>query len=99
MAWIPRSRERRRLFLEVRPQNSSLKIATDVWALRSALELSEMDASPLNEIVRWVKNERTALIGLFRNLKSQTQSITDLLIGQMAQRLSCLKQSPKLKIP
>ncbi len=53
------------LFLEVRPQNSSLKIATDVWALRSALELSEIDASPLNEIVRWVKNERTALIGLF----------------------------------
>ena len=59
------ARTARRLFLEVRPQNSSLKIATDVWALRSALELSEMDASPLNEIVRWVKNERTALIGLF----------------------------------
>ena len=63
------ARTARRLFLEVRPQNSSLKIATDVWALRSALELSEMDASPLNEIVRWVKNERTALIGLF----SETQ--------------------------
>lgn len=59
------ARTAQRLFLEVRPQNSSLKIATDVWALRSALELSEMDASPLNEIVRWVKNERTALIGLF----------------------------------
>ena len=63
------ARTAQRLFLEVRPQNSSLKIATDVWALRSALELSEMDASPLNEIVRWVKNERTALIGLF----SETQ--------------------------
>ena len=63
------ARTAHRLFLEVRPQNSSLKIATDVWALRSALELSEMDASPLNEIVRWVKNERTALIGLF----SETQ--------------------------
>ena len=63
------ARTANRLFLEVRPQNSSLKIATDVWALRSALELSEMDASPLNEIVRWVKNERTALIGLF----SETQ--------------------------
>ena len=64
------ARTAQRLFLEVRPQNSSLKIATDVWALRSALELSEMDASPLNEIVRWVKNERTALIGLF----SETQT-------------------------
>jgi hypothetical protein len=64
------ARTAHRLFLEVRPQNSSLKIATDVWALRSALELSEMDASPLNEIVRWVKNERTALIGLF----SETQT-------------------------
>lgn len=63
------ARTAQRLFLEVRPQNSSLKIATDVWALRSALELSETDASPLNEIVRWVKNERTALIGLF----SETQ--------------------------
>ena len=63
------ARTAQRLFLEVRPQNSSLKIATDVWALRSALELSEMDSSPLNEIVRWVKNERTALIGLF----SETQ--------------------------
>ena len=59
------ARTAQRLFLEVRPQNSSLKIATDVWALRSALELSEIEASPLNEIVRWVKNERTELIGLF----------------------------------
>jgi len=59
------ARTAQRLFLEVRPQNSSLKVATDVWALKAALELSEVDASPLNEIVRWVKNERTALIGLF----------------------------------
>jgi hypothetical protein len=62
-----------RLFLEVRPQNSSLKIATDVWALRSALELSETDASPLNEIVRWVKNDRTALIGLFEQSNESRQ--------------------------
>ena len=68
------ARTAQRLFLEVRPQNSSLKIATDVWALRSALELSEMDASPLNEIVRWVKNERTALIGLFSETQISTQT-------------------------
>ena len=68
------ARTAQRLFLEVRPQNSSLKIATDVWALRSALELSEMDASPLNEIVRWVKNERTALIGLFSETQISIQA-------------------------
>jgi hypothetical protein len=68
------ARTAQRLFLEVRPQNSSLKIATDVWALRSALELSEMDASPLNEIVRWVKNERTALIGLFSETQISNQT-------------------------
>ena len=68
------ARTANRLFLEVRPQNSSLKIATDVWALRSALELSEMDASPLNEIVRWVKNERTALIGLFSETQISTKT-------------------------
>ena len=68
------ARTAQRLFLEVRPQNSSLKIATDVWALRSALELSEMDASPLNEIVRWVKNERTALIGLFSETQISTKT-------------------------
>lgn len=62
---IARAREAQTIFLEVRPQNSSLKVATDVWALKAALELSEADASPLNEIVRWVKNERTALFGLF----------------------------------
>lgn len=63
-----------KLFLEVRPQNSSLKVATDVWALRSSLELSEHEASPLNEIVRWVKNERTALIGLFSDSQTSTQA-------------------------
>ena len=65
-----------KLFLEVRPQNSSLKVATDVWALRSALSLSEIEAIPLNEIVRWVKNERTALIGLFSDtqISNQTQN-------------------------
>ncbi|MCX6417729.1 MAG: hypothetical protein NT097_08100 [Actinobacteria bacterium] len=68
------ARTAQRLFLEVRPQNSSLKIATDVWALRSALELSEMDASPLNEIVRWVKNERTALIALFSETQISIQT-------------------------
>ena len=63
-----------KLFLEVRPQNSSLKVATDVWALRSALELSELEASPLNEIVRWIKNERTALIGLFSEAQNSIQT-------------------------
>lgn len=71
---IETARTAQRLFLEVRPQNASLKIATDVWALRSALELSETDASPLNEIVRWVKNERTALIGLFSETQNSIQT-------------------------
>ena len=63
-----------KLFLEVRPQNASLKVATDVWALRSALELSEAEAAPLNEIVRWVKNERTALVGMFAESKGSQQT-------------------------
>ena len=73
---IARACQAEKLFLEVRPQNSSLKVATDVWALRSALELSEIEANPLNEIVRWVKNERTALIGLFSHaqISNQTQN-------------------------
>lgn len=73
---IARACQAEKLFLEVRPQNSSLKVATDVWALRSALELSEIEANPLNEIVRWVKNERTALIGLFSDaqISNQTQN-------------------------
>ena len=73
---IARACQAEKLFLEVRPQNSSLKVATDVWALRSALELSEFEANPLNEIVRWVKNERTALIGLFSDaqISNQTQN-------------------------
>jgi hypothetical protein len=33
-----------------------------------------MDASPLNEIVRWVKNERTALIGLFSETQISTKT-------------------------
>lgn len=68
------ARQAEKLFLEVRPQNSSLKVATDVWALRSALELSELEASPLNEIVRWIKNERTALIGLFSETQNSIQT-------------------------
>lgn len=68
------ARQAQKLFLEVRPQNSSLKVATDVWALRSALELSELEASPLNEIVRWIKNERTALIGLFSETQNSIQT-------------------------
>jgi hypothetical protein len=68
------ARTAQRLFLEVRPQNASLKIATDVWALRSALELSEIEASPLNEIVRWIKNERTALIGLYSETQISIQT-------------------------
>lgn len=54
-----------KLFLEVRPQSTSVQAATDIWALRAALELTEDDASPLSEIVRWVRNDRTVLIGLF----------------------------------
>lgn len=53
------------LFLEVRPQGSSVQTATDVWALRSALSLTEDDVVHLNSITRWVRNDRTVVLGVF----------------------------------
>ena len=53
------------LFLEVRPQGSSVQTATDVWALRSALSLTESDVVHLNSITRWVRNDRTVALGVF----------------------------------
>jgi len=53
------------LFLEVRPQGSSVKTATDVWALRSALSLTDDDVVHLNSITRWVRNDRTVVLGVF----------------------------------
>ena len=55
----------RQLFLEVRPQGSSVKTATDVWALRSALSLTDDDVVHLNSITRWVRNDRTVVLGVF----------------------------------
>ena len=55
----------RQLFLEVRPQGSSVKTATDVWALRSALSLTDDDLVHLNSITRWVRNDRTVVLGVF----------------------------------
>lgn len=54
-----------KLFLEVRPQGSSVQTATDVWALRSALSLTEDDVVHLNSITRWVRNDRTVVLGVF----------------------------------
>jgi hypothetical protein len=62
-----------KLFLEVRPQSTAVQAATDIWALRAALELTEDEASPLSEIVRWVRNDRTVLIGLFAESTSPTE--------------------------
>jgi hypothetical protein len=62
-----------KLFLEVRPQSTAAQAATDIWALRAALELTEDEASPLSEIVRWVRNDRTVLIGLFAESKIPTE--------------------------
>jgi len=62
-----------KLFLEVRPQSSSVQAATDIWALRSALELTDDEAGPLSEIVRWVRNDRTVLIGLFADSVSNSE--------------------------
>ena len=62
-----------KLFLEVRPQSTAVQAATDIWALRAALELTEDEASPLSEIVRWVRNDRTVLIGLFSESKIPTE--------------------------
>ncbi len=53
------------LFLEVRPQGSSVQTATDVWALRSALSLTDSDVVHLNSITRWVRNDRTVALGVF----------------------------------
>ena len=53
------------LFLEVRPQGSSVQTATDVWALRSALSLTDDDVVHLNSITRWVRNDRTVVLGVF----------------------------------
>ncbi len=53
------------LFIEVRPQGSSVQTATDVWALRAALNLSESDVAHLNSITRWVRNDRTVVLGIF----------------------------------
>ena len=63
----------RKLFLEVRPQSTTVQAATDIWALRAALELTEDEATPLSEIVRWVRNDRTVLIGLFTDTKSSIE--------------------------
>jgi hypothetical protein len=63
----------RKLFLEVRPQSTTVQAATDIWALRAALELTEEEAAPLSEIVRWVRNDRTVLIGLFADTKSSIE--------------------------
>ncbi|MSZ79739.1 MAG: hypothetical protein F2678_06875, partial [Actinobacteria bacterium] len=63
----------RKLFLEVRPQSTTVQAATDIWALRAALELTEDEATPLSEIVRWVRNDRTVLIGLFADTKSSIE--------------------------
>jgi hypothetical protein len=63
----------RRLFLEVRPQSTAVQAATDIWALRAALELTEDQAKPLSEIVRWVRNDRTVLIGLFAETKNSIE--------------------------
>jgi hypothetical protein len=63
----------RKLFLEVRQQSTTVQAATDVWALRAALELTEEEAEPLSEIVRWVRNDRTVLIGLFNESKNSIE--------------------------
>ena len=53
------------LFVEVRPSGKLLKTATDVWAMKSLFSLSDVEAEPLNLLTRWVKDERSILIGLF----------------------------------
>lgn len=64
----------RKLFLEVRPQGAAVQTATDVWALRAALELTESESASLPEIVRWVRDDRTVLIGLFAGSTKQLES-------------------------
>jgi hypothetical protein len=60
--------------LEVRPQGAAVQTATDIWALRAALDLTEDEASSLPEIVRWVRDDRTVLIGLFTDSTNQIVS-------------------------
>ena len=64
----------RKLFLEVRPQGAAVQTSTDIWALRAALDLTEEEASSLPEIVRWVRDDRTVVIGLFANSTIHVES-------------------------
>jgi hypothetical protein len=72
----------KQLFLEVRPQGFSVQTATDVWALRSALSLDESQVVHLNSIARWVRNDRTVVLGIF----SDSHKSDDKTFGRLTWR-------------
>ncbi len=53
------------LFIEVRPAGGAVTTATDVWALKSGLALSDAHDEALGLISRWVRDERAVVIGYF----------------------------------
>lgn len=55
----------KKLFIEVRPVGRCVNIATDVWALRAALEVEGQDTESINLVSRWVRDLRAVVIGLF----------------------------------
>ncbi len=55
----------KKLFIEVRPAGFSVTTATDVWALKNALELNDTHNEHLGLIARWVASERAIVIGHF----------------------------------
>ncbi|MGD2170947.1 MAG: diol dehydratase reactivase ATPase-like domain-containing protein [Gammaproteobacteria bacterium] len=54
-----------KLFIEVRPAGQCVNTATDVWALKNALEAQGQEAESLNLVSRWVGDLRAVVIGLF----------------------------------
>jgi hypothetical protein len=72
----------KQLFLEVRPPGFSVQTATDVWALRSALSLNESQIVHLNAIARWVRNDRTVVLGVF----SDSHKSDDKTFGRLTWR-------------
>ncbi len=55
------------LFIEVRPVGHTVRTATDVWAMHTALPVKQNELESLGLISRWVKDERAVILGLFDN--------------------------------
>lgn len=52
------------LFVEVRASGHCVRTASDVWALKAMLGADDDDTGALSLVSRWVRDDRTAVIGL-----------------------------------